>query len=162
MTFTFWLSSTSRLVFKMQPEFQIHSNSLDRIPSGFTPGEIDWSLFHFQNISVSLINICSDLPQERTQLFPWSPLWLLFITTLGTAAPRSVQSLWCNVNNMQKTVWIIPINAVTRLLWVFYCVVTCIVLSILSWKTSIESLVMLLHTGIPQFRVDFSIFSQWY
>lgn len=89
-----------------------------------------------------------------TQLFPLPPLWLLFITTLSTAVPLSVLGLWCNVNNMQKTVWSIPINAVTRLLWVFYCVVTCIVLSILSWKTSIESLVMLIHTVIPHFWVD--------
>lgn len=36
----------------------------DRIPSGFTPGKIDWSLFHFHNICSGWIHICSDLPQE--------------------------------------------------------------------------------------------------
>lgn len=35
--------------------------------------------------------------------------------------------LQCNVNILQKTVWSIPVNAVTCLMWVFYCVVTCIV-----------------------------------
>lgn len=62
--FTFWLFLDLTAGFKMQPEFQIHSNSLDLIPSGFTPGKIDWSLVRFQTICVGLINSCSDLPQE--------------------------------------------------------------------------------------------------
>lgn len=119
--------------FKMQAEIQIHSNSLDHIPSSFTPGETDWSLFHFQNICSGLINICWDLPQDRLSSFHRHLFGFYSWPLSALLYPLSVLRLWCNVNNMQKTVWSIPINAVTRLLWVFCCVVTCIVLSILSW-----------------------------
>lgn len=139
MTFTHWLFPWTRgWCSDHSRSFKIHSNSLDHIPSGFTPGKIDWSLFpeYLCRFDKYLFQFATG----KTQFFPSPPLWLLFITTLGIAVPLSRPGLWCNVNNMQKTVWSIPINAVTRLLWVFYCVVTCIVLSILSWKTSIEKL----------------------
>lgn len=99
-----------------------------------SPGKIDWTLFRFPEYLCRFDNYLFRFATGGSQLFPLPPLWLLFITTLSAAVPLSALGLWCNVNNMQKTVWSIPNNAVTRLLWVFYCVVTCIVLSILSWK----------------------------
>lgn len=54
---------------------------------------------------------------------------------------------------MQTTVWTIPIDAVTSLLWVFYCVVICICFKYIVLKTSIESLDMLNYTVIPRLWV---------
>lgn len=60
------------------------------MPSGFTPGKINWSLFHFQNICSGLINYLFRFATGGTQLFPFPPLWLLFITTRSTAVTPSV------------------------------------------------------------------------
>lgn len=60
------------------------------MPSGFTPGKINWSLFHFQSICSGLINYLFRFATGGTQLFPFPPLWLLFITTRSTAVTPSV------------------------------------------------------------------------